>query len=365
MRVLHLVNKLTYGGILRHVEDLTDGMKRHGVETHLAAWVPQGHSLLQRRNFLYLPLYNHSGRRKSILGALHSARVLRETLRRENIDVLHMHSRYVTMIGSAASLAHTARVYTVHSLFSDLGMLPWYPHHVICPNEATRDSFTNNVRASHNCDITVVRHGIQLPSLRTANADGENEILYVGRLVPEKGVDVLLRAYALLPEHIQHTIRLRIVGDGPERVPLEELSRSSASVGQVHFEGYDADPTRFMCHALALVFPSKELDSLGYVNLEAFACGLPVIASDLPQLREVLDHGKAGLLFRPGDVKALASALEYATKHVAEMRRFGRHARAFVEREHSMDSMIDGTLEVYHRAVARSKSRESAKEKTG
>ena len=103
-----------------------------------------------------------------------------------------------------------------------------------------------------------------------------------------------------------------------------------------------------MC-ATALVLPSEALDSVGYVNLGAFSIALPVSASDLPQLRELVEPGRTGLLFTSGDAASLAAALRFALENPEEMRKMGMRARDFVRDRHGMEQMLAGTLRVYER----------------
>lgn len=132
------------------------------------------------------------------------------------------------------------------------------------------------------------------------------EILFVGRLVPGKGADILLRA---LPAVLgaQPDATLTVVGGGPERGNLADLARDLKVESKVTFMGAQAHTSLAGLYrrAALLVLPSRE-EGFGLVLVEALGCGCPVVASDLPSIRSLLLDGQAGRLFRPGDAADLA-----------------------------------------------------------
>ena len=148
-----------------------------------------------------------------------------------------------------------------------------------------------------------------------SGAQRRDGLLYVGRLVEDKGVQILLRALTD-PRLAAHRPRLRIVGNGTAETSLRILARELGLEGQVDFLG--ALPNERLPElyrgAEALIFPSLlgkrgEQEGMGLVPVEALACGCPVIASRLPAVSEVIQDGKTGLLFRPGDAAELAGCI--------------------------------------------------------
>lgn len=139
----------------------------------------------------------------------------------------------------------------------------------------------------------------------------ENETaVFVGRLVKGKGVDILLRAMARISS-AGHRLRLVIVGDGPERQALESLALDLNLGGKIEFSG--ALPRKEVAaqfrSARVAVFPFTGAEGLGLVVVEAQACGCPVIASDIPAVRDTVVPNVTGLVTPPGDSEALAGAL--------------------------------------------------------
>lgn len=132
------------------------------------------------------------------------------------------------------------------------------------------------------------------------------DVVFIGRLVAAKGVDVLLRSLGRL-----HGARAAIAGDGPERDRLERLAREQGLEDRVTFHGWidDAQRARLLASARTLVLPSLWDEPFGIVGLEALAAGVPVVASDVGGIPSWLADGEAGLLVPRGDSHALAEAL--------------------------------------------------------
>ncbi|MBN1826679.1 MAG: glycosyltransferase [Candidatus Eisenbacteria bacterium] len=138
--------------------------------------------------------------------------------------------------------------------------------------------------------------------------NGRPVVAAVGRLVRVKGFDILLRAFALLPEGIG--ARLVLVGDGAERPLLEKIAEEEGIAGRVLFAGFRANPWAYMARARCLVLSSRT-EGLPLVLGEAIALGVPVVAADCsPGVREFVPDENHGLLAPPEDPAALAVALE-------------------------------------------------------
>ena len=179
---------------------------------------------------------------------------------------------------------------------------------------------------------------------RAARRDGP--LLFVGRLTADKGVDLLLDAWAGAPD----LPLLEVVGDGP----LEgEVAAAAASSGRVVPAGrLDPGAVRArMAAAAALVFPSRWYEGQPLTILEAYAAGLPVIAASIGSLPELVRDGETGLLFRPGDIGDLRRAVTWATAHRAELRRMGQRARAAYEERFTPEVGYAALVAAYRSAI--------------
>jgi glycogen synthase len=155
---------------------------------------------------------------------------------------------------------------------------------------------------------------------------------YVGRFVPEKGLDVLLRATTLLKNNGCH-FKILLIGDGPERTNLESLIASNNLQDVVRITGFLRGPvlTEQMASVDAVVMPSTWEETAGLSAIEQMMRGRLVIASDIGGLGEIV--GDAGLKFPPGDAGALADRMKKVIEYSADVSRLGNAAQA---RAHSL-----------------------------
>ena len=175
----------------------------------------------------------------------------------------------------------------------------------------------------------------------------------IARLVPEKGVDVAIRALAALgPPTV-----LAVVGVGPSRHELEELARSLGVGDSTWFLGSrDADGiAEFLSAVDVLVVPSRSSpvwkEQFGRVIVEAFGCGTPVIGSASGAIPEVMGH--AGLLFPEDDAPALTERLRELRASEARRAELARLGREWALSMHSPRRRADETIEFYHRLLGR------------
>jgi len=138
----------------------------------------------------------------------------------------------------------------------------------------------------------------------------ERVVLAVARLVPQKGLDLLIVAFASLQERVRAGWRLVLVGDGPERSALVALARRHGISDQVVFAGFQAEPLRYMQQASIFALPSR-FEGMPNALLEAMASGLPSVVSDAsPGPLEMVSDGRQGLVVPSEDANALSEALE-------------------------------------------------------
>lgn len=179
--------------------------------------------------------------------------------------------------------------------------------------------------------------------------------LFVGRLSLEKGAHTLINAWRQLPAHYS----LRVIGDGPSRVHLELLAASDG-LTNVKFTGHlpRHQVIEAMKEARFLIFPSEQYENLPLTIIEAFACGIPVVASKLGAMQEVIEDGRTGIFFKPGDATDLARAATRAWEQPGYVQNLGQQARAEYERKYTAAANYLHLMEIYRSVVA-------AREKTG
>jgi glycosyltransferase involved in cell wall biosynthesis len=185
--------------------------------------------------------------------------------------------------------------------------------HSIAVSQAVADRLPVSAEVIPNPVTKDFGGGNQLDTGSSNGVKDRKGLLFVGRLVPEKGCDLAIRAVAQLRNRGE-PISLTICGDGPQRSRLERLVHDNQITNLVHFEGWSsrAEVKKKMCSAQALVVPSRWAEPFGLVAMEALACHTPVVAARRGGLPEAV--GSAGVLVEPEDVDALANGIRKVTK---------------------------------------------------
>ncbi|ROR35150.1 glycosyltransferase family 4 protein [Inmirania thermothiophila] len=184
-----------------------------------------------------------------------------------------------------------------------------------------------------------------------AGAHDGGYALFVGRLSAEKGVRTLLEAWKGL-----RGIPLRVVGDGPLRGEMEERARDGGV--EVEFMGRRGreEVLRLMKDARVLVFPSVWYEGFPVTLAEAFACGLPVVASRLGAMAEIVEDGRTGLLFKPGDAQGLAETVAALWGDRRRCEEMGREARSAYLARYTADANYERLMAIYRQAIAEARA---------
>ena len=218
--------------------------------------------------------------------------------------------------------------------------------HYITPSSFARDQFA---KAGFPASQITVKSNFVDPDPGQGTGDG-SYALFIGRVSPEKGADTLLKAWRQLPK----THELRVVGDGPSRQRLEsEAARDGLS--NVKFMGrlpHD-QAIEVIKSARFVIFPSELYETFGLGIAEAFACGVPALASRLGAMQEIVEEGRTGFLFQPGDCDDLARTVTRAWKDPAQMRHLGMQARSEYETKYTAAINYRQLIEIYRHVIAR------------
>jgi glycosyltransferase involved in cell wall biosynthesis len=185
------------------------------------------------------------------------------------------------------------------------------------------------------------------PGMRTEKG---SYALCVGRVSQEKGVPTLLKAWHTLPR----TYTLRVIGDGPARAQLESEA-VACGLSNVTFHGQQPRErvVEAMKGARFVIFPSEMYENLPLTIIEAFACGVPVLASQHGAMQEIVEDGGTGLFFRPGNAEELARIVARAWEQPESMRLLGERARKEYETKYTAEVNCRRLVEIYQDVVAR------------
>ena len=280
---------------------------------------------------------------------------------RAKADIAHIcDHRGQLLLGPAARLARMPAVWRIDSIDRNWalnGFCSRLAHHIVIPSRAAADSLPG---LHVHGNLTVVPNNLP-PGWVDApprHPSGPPTVVTVGRLHPDKGIDVLLRSMVLVRRQVPSARAVVVggeqVGHELHRSELLDLRQRLELDDAVDFPGFLDHPQPVLLAASAYVQPSRERTELQPIAvLEAMAIGLPVVATRVGGVPEMLDGGRLGLLVPPDDPPALAAALA----RVLEDRRLGdelgRAAQLHVRAARSVDCTVDALEGVYASVLTR------------
>lgn len=236
--------------------------------------------------------------------------------------------------GSAAQSGVLAGMISLHRALGTWGSKV---DRYIALNEFCRRKFIEGGLPAQR--IVVKPNFVDFPAPEAGAREG---MLFVGRLAEEKGLSTLCAAARLAPD-----VAVRVAGTGPQAGLLQGIP-SVAHLGALSA----AEVREAMCRAQALVMPSLWYENFPRTLVEAFACALPVIASRIGALAELVEDGVTGLLFEPGDAADLAAKMKWAAAHPDALMRMGQEARRRYLREFSPEVNYRRLTEIYAQVLA-------------
>lgn len=364
-KILYVITKANWGGAQRYVFDLAVEASRRGYAVAVA-YGEEG-PLAARLNergirTIAVPALKKSVELKSEWSAF---RGLLALLKEERPDLVHVNSSKAGLALLAARVSRVPRIiFTAHGwAFNEAR--PWWQklviraayiatiylaHETICVSEAVRKDLGTLPFAP----LSVIRHGIEPPAFLTRksaratidpNAGDAFVVGVVAELHPTKRIEDVIEAVALLTE-LFPTLRLVVMGEGPLREWLQEVIAHYKLESRVTLAGFRADAVALLHAFDAFILPSRT-EALGYVLIEAGYAGLPVIASRVGGIPEVIEHKKTGLLVPPENPHALARALRALVDEPEVGRVYGAALKERAERLFGKDRMFEETFATY------------------
>lgn len=203
--------------------------------------------------------------------------------------------------------------------------------------------------------IKTIANGVPVSELSKSKDVTNHNVIFVGRLADEKGIDTLLEAWPAVVGRVP-SARLKLVGDGPLRGPLTQQAQRLGIAASVEFCGARTDVTQLLDQSGLFVLPSRE-EGLSIALLEAMAQALPVVASDIPGNRILITHGQTGLLFKPGDAKGLAESITQSLLDRDEARARAKAGHRLVLDQFSIQAVARQHVELFRRLIAEKQPR--------
>ena len=367
MRVLHLQKAKGIGGSERHLLTLLPALNERGVDTRMGVFV--------------------TGEGSRFVGALRSegvdvavhragpdlnpalARWLVGQVRTFRPDVVHTHLVHADVHGQLAAAAlRVPGVSSVHDTARFYHREPFRTAGRLVGRLAARRiaisehvaRFLRDTRLSPPDRIRVIHYGIDAADwsagpterarARERGGFNGNEVVVgiASRLVPGKGHDVLIEAFAGAAHEVPE-LRLLIAGSGTEEAALRALAARRCPPGSVRFLGFVDDVRSFLAACDVLAFPTlPELsEGFGLAALEAMAAGLPVVASEVGSLPEVVADGRTGLIVQPSSVGALRAAIVRLARDRPLREQLGCSGALRAAERFGLGAMVSKTISVY------------------
>lgn len=304
-----------------------------------------------------------------------------------NFDIFHLHGRWYPDFGYAAKYAkrkkklfmmtlHNARPVGISPAITTFGTFYDSIYGKKLLKAADRmiavSRFVKEDISKYGVDkekIEVIHNGVDTkffkPSKKTfreKNADKFDTLLvYLGRLVEQKGLIHLIDAMADVVKEYPKTGVL-IAGKGKEKERLQKRARRLGLSGNVVFSGFIPEEQLPNLYSSADIFVLPSLwEVLGISLLEASACGVPLLASDVGGIPEVVEDGVNGFLFKAGDVKELAQKIRILVGDPKMRRKMGRESRRIAAKKFNWDMIAKKTLEYYRESYEEFHSRKPAR----
>ena len=371
------------GGIARHCEGLAKALVQQNHQVHLFTLdfpgspnyeemngikVYRAATELGHPNFLtWVLLFNHFLEKK-----------MAEVSQSVEFDVMHVHDWLAAFAGiSFKRYLQKPMVLTVHSTeigraqglhsadsFSIDG-IEWWATYEADKVIACSQSMKNEICGHFNLpwdkvdvipnaiDATKYNSSVDRGSVRKRYGVGwgEKMILCVGRLVPQKGIEYFIRAIPSIASRYPE-VKFIIVGEGWSRDFLEAEARSTRQRGKIRFTGFvsDKEVIDLMKSADVLIVPSV-YEPFGIVALEGMATGVPVVASQVGGLSEVIEHDRTGLFVYPKSPESIAWGIHRILSDPDHARWLTENAKDKLQKAYSWEAVAMKTVEVYRKLV--------------
>ncbi|MBI2870089.1 MAG: lipopolysaccharide heptosyltransferase II [Candidatus Omnitrophica bacterium] len=358
MNIVQILPALDSGGVETGTVDLARALVQKG---HRAVVISGGGRLVAQLEKSGVKHYALPVHRKNPWSIFTQVRKVARILRDERADLVHARSRVPGWIAYFASrMAGVRFVTTCHGWYNARGFstcMAWGARVIVASSSIGRHMTEDFGVPVEN--IRLIPRGVDLKGFtwrgpRIPNPHGP-VVGVIGRITPLKGHEVLIRALGLIARKMPG-LQVKIVGTAPRGKEKYErgLRDLAARLGLgplVKFLGDRDDVPRILEGLDALVVPTKVPEAFGRVVIEAQAVGVPVIASRVGGLAEIIEDGRTGLLVSPEDPEELAKRIQELVSDPELIRIIVTAARKKVETEYTLDLMVDRTLEVYEEVL--------------
>ncbi|MEK7461931.1 MAG: glycosyltransferase family 4 protein [Patescibacteria group bacterium] len=357
MKILYGITKSNFGGAQRYVLDMAVAMKKqgHNVAVLCGGDGPLVHKLNgEKIRVIIIPGF---GRDMDLLNDAPRLWFIIKTIWREKPDVFHINSAKMGGAGifTGRLLGIHRIIFTAHGwAFNEprawwqrilIKFFTWvtilFAHKTICVSEKTKKDVERWPFIKDK--LIVVYNGISSFNL-DKRKDASFTVGTIAELHRIKGLDILLTAWGKFMKN--HRAKLIIIGEGEERKNLENMAKNMGISDSVIFKGFIDDARRLLSSFDIFCMPSRS-EGMPYALLEAGFAGLPVIATSVGGIPEIIEGGVTGALVPVENAEILFSTLVLLAGDEELRKRLGTNLRASIRENFSLEKMIEKTLELY------------------
>ncbi|MDE2040998.1 MAG: glycosyltransferase family 4 protein [Patescibacteria group bacterium] len=375
MKILYIITKSNWGGAQRHVHDLAIAMKAKGHDV----WVAVGGDGLLKQKLEDAGIYTFSiaklGRDMSLGKDAGSFAEIYSLIKSKRPDVVHLHSPKAAGLGTIAArlLGVKKIIVTIHG-WSFNESRPWYERAAIMISQwlTALASHTTIVISEHDQaqaqyfpfikhKIRLIPLGIKPPvfisidgakqeiarlcRIDTPDFSKKTVVGCIAELHANKGLSYLIEAMKPVIQGLSQVIVI-IIGDGEKREELASEIEAAGLTGNIFLPGYLDNAAEYLKAFSMFVLPSVK-EGLPYVILEAGAAGLPVVATAVGGISDIIDDMKSGILVLPRKPRELGHAVSFMIEHPDERKHYGAALKEKVATKFSFDRMIWVTESLY------------------
>ena len=373
MRVAHIIKVTRISGAERHLLVLLSALRSRDVDAHLLVLVENNkpmNDMVSEAQDRGIPIRRLTIHRDYDLSLLFK---IRRALREIKPDIVHTHLIHADIYGllaaklagirSVISSRHNDDQFRFHPMWRRISPMIWRMTDGGIAISAAIKHFMLEVEDAPRHKISIVNYGLEhewIPDedLRAARDSLcvelhlESDALLLGmvcRIVEQKGIPYALQAFQRVSDCFP-AANLVIAGDGDLRPQLEALAQELGIDAKVHWLGWRGDAVDLIAAFDVLLLPSL-WEGFGLVLLEAMSRRVPVIASRVSAIPEVVVHGETGILVEAREVDELARAMTRLLEDRALRQHMGLLGAARLEERFSVERMVNGTLAVYRKCL--------------
>jgi len=357
VKVMQIVPRMNVGGVERGVLDLVKFYKDKGISSVV---VSGGGELVGELRAAGAVCYKLKVYSKSPFALLLIPK-LRKIIRKENVEIIHARSRVPAWISFFASrMSEAYFITTAHGVYRNrtFSEVMGWGKYVICPSKLVARHMKSNFGTLDE-KIVIINRWVDVNKFKFTpykERRNSNVIVSVGRISSSKGYEYLIEGFKKVVRFNPY-LKLRIVGsaDKSKTKYLNYLkvlvSRFSLNYN-VEFVGFQKDVEDILADARILVAPSVIEESFGRVAIEAFACGVPVIATKVGGFKETIRDGETGILVDPANAEQIADSILKILNDFDYAEGLVTRAVREVEKHYLMEKCLEETREVYNKTQA-------------